>query len=75
MLVGRSGRLLETYLVNTLTQIEQSDRALELLAGLLETERTFEEIGYFLSVKRRDRRDFLARLQVFAAARAPRNRN
>lgn len=71
MLVGRSGRLLETYLVNTLTQIEQSDRALELLAGLLETERTFEEIAHFLTVQRRARRDFLARLKVFTGGSAP----
>lgn len=64
LLVGRSGALLDTYLVNTLTQIEQSAPARDLFADLVETDRTFEEIGHFLAAKRRERRDFLARLQT-----------
>lgn len=68
LLAGRSGVILDTYLVNTLTQIDQSDQARALFAGLMETDRTYEEIAYFLTKKRKARRDFLSRLQVHAAA-------
>lgn len=64
LLVGRSGALLDAYLVNTLTQIDQSAPARSLFADLVETDKTFEEIGHFLSMKRRERRDFLVRLQA-----------
>lgn len=65
LLVGRSGALLDTYLVNTLTQIEQSDGGRTMFARLVETDRTFEEIGWFLRKKRRQRLNFLVRLRAY----------
>ncbi len=67
LLAGRSGVILDTYLVNTLTQIDLSDQARAIFAGLTETDKTYEEIAHFLAKKRRERKDFLSRLQMHAA--------
>ncbi|MBU1306567.1 MAG: hypothetical protein KKF33_13745 [Alphaproteobacteria bacterium] len=71
LLIGHAGDSLQNYLVNTLVKIDRSDKAVQLVGELMETDTTFSDIRWFLAKQQAKSGDLLVRLQNYANAPSP----